>query len=377
MQTRYLRKYQQVCLSAILGLAILLTGCGGGGGGGSSTPSPTPTPVTPTPTTPVPVITMSFATPTTNVGTADVLTWSATNATSCTASGAWSGVQLVSGTLSVTPTVAGQTTYTLNCMGAGGNAVPVAVNLTANPISLAFDATVSNGVPTNQNFSFGEYVVKTNVWNPAGAATYSETDSGSISLTEVASLNMAWNVVSSSSPGIVSFGSIVYGLHPGNSTSTTTKLPVLVSAVPSTALVTGHVITNCLTTCGYDTTFDIFVMSSKAPSNTAGGVEILIHTSDSLTTNSNSPNGTVTWNGVTYQVIYNGFSVANWNNVQYLAPAGTSVTDLNLNLNSLMSDLVARGYINSTDYLVSVEFGTEVGFGSGTTNITNFSVTGF
>ena len=107
-------------------------------------PAATPAPpvVVPPVVTPAPIITMTFATPTVNVATSDVLTWSSTNATSCTGTGAWSGVQLTSGTLSVTPTAAGQTTYTLNCMGVGGNAVPISVNLTANPISLAFDANI-------------------------------------------------------------------------------------------------------------------------------------------------------------------------------------------------------------------------------------------
>jgi hypothetical protein len=48
------------------------------------------------------------------------ITWSATNATSCTASGGWSGARALSGT-EVSTAIAGATTFTLSCSGAGGS----------------------------------------------------------------------------------------------------------------------------------------------------------------------------------------------------------------------------------------------------------------
>jgi len=375
MQIKLRRDYKLLLAIAIISI---FTGCGGGGGGGSSTPTTPVTPVTPPPVvTPIPVITMSFASPTVNVGASDILTWSTTNATSCTATGSWTGVQPTSGTLTVTPTVAGTSSYTLNCTGPGGNASPVSVTLTSNATALQYHISTSNVIPGNQVASYGEYTVVTNVWNPAGATTYSQTNTGSISLTGVPVLHMDWSVISSSTPGIVSYGSIRYGLHPSENISTTTKLPIQVSSVPTTANVAGSVSTTCQTSCGYDTTYDIFVMPTNAPSGT-NGVEILIHTSDSRTTDSTTPNGTATLNGVTYQVLYNGFTGSGgFSNVQYLAPAGTSITNLGLDIHALMADLVTRGYIKSTDYLTAIEFGTEVGYGTGTTDITNFSITGF
>ena len=74
------------------------------------------------------------------------MTWSSTNATSCTASGAWSGAKATSGSTSTGP-LAATSTYTLTCTGAGGSAsqsatvtvtgaVPV-VTLSASPTSVA------------------------------------------------------------------------------------------------------------------------------------------------------------------------------------------------------------------------------------------------
>ena len=69
------------------------------------------------------------------VGSASTLTWSSTNATACTASGAWSGSEPVTGTQMETPTVAGTQSFTLTCTGAGGSANATAtLNATALPV---------------------------------------------------------------------------------------------------------------------------------------------------------------------------------------------------------------------------------------------------
>jgi RHS repeat-associated protein len=61
------------------------------------------------------------------------LAWSVTDATSCTASGNWSGTEPMSGSQMVTPTSAGTYTYTLTCTGIGGSASSSAV-LTVSPL---------------------------------------------------------------------------------------------------------------------------------------------------------------------------------------------------------------------------------------------------
>jgi hypothetical protein len=63
------------------------------------------------------------------------LSWSSTNATSCTASGAWSGTKAISGTASTGGLTANET-YTLTCTGTGGSATQsatVTVGAAASP----------------------------------------------------------------------------------------------------------------------------------------------------------------------------------------------------------------------------------------------------
>jgi uncharacterized protein (TIGR03118 family) len=90
--------------------AVLLSSCGGYGGGGSSMPPPAPT------------ITLAVQPTTIVAGQSATVTWSTSNATSCTASGAWSGNEPTSGSMVVTPATAGTSTYTLTCVNANSGA---------------------------------------------------------------------------------------------------------------------------------------------------------------------------------------------------------------------------------------------------------------
>jgi len=138
--------------------AVLLSSCGGYGGGGSSMPPPTPT------------ITLGVEPTTIVAGQSATLTWSSTNASSCTASGAWSGNEPTSGSMVVTPTTTGTTTYTLTCVdsntggygGGGASSFMMSASLTVNPAT-AFAA--KNLVADTAN---GSATVDTQLVNPWG-----------------------------------------------------------------------------------------------------------------------------------------------------------------------------------------------------------------
>ena len=88
-----------------------------GGGGTSTTTPPPPPPAAPT-------VTITASPNSLSQGQSATLTWSTTNATSCTASAApagsdWSGSQSSAGSQSVTPTSLGTINYALTCTGAG------------------------------------------------------------------------------------------------------------------------------------------------------------------------------------------------------------------------------------------------------------------
>src|SRR5580658_9668483 len=74
---------------------------------------------TPLSTTPVPTVNLTAGAANVTSGGTSTLTWSSTNATSCTASGGWSGTKTTSGS-TTTPSLTATTSFTLTCAGAGG-----------------------------------------------------------------------------------------------------------------------------------------------------------------------------------------------------------------------------------------------------------------
>ena len=72
------------------------------------------------------------------LGQSAALTWTTTDATSCNASGGWSGAQAVTGSTTVTPDATGSVNYTLECAGS-----PSTANATQSATLTVTAATLS------------------------------------------------------------------------------------------------------------------------------------------------------------------------------------------------------------------------------------------
>lgn len=104
-------------------LAVLLLAACGAGDGGSSAPA-------------APTLQMQALPTEVAEGDSTVLSWSATEADSCLASGDWSGSRLIAGSESLTPAL-GLRRYQLRCSGAGGSVEAVVeVRVTPAPVVL-------------------------------------------------------------------------------------------------------------------------------------------------------------------------------------------------------------------------------------------------
>jgi hypothetical protein len=111
-----------------MGLVCVLAGCASSGSSEESESQAPPAAVAPT-------VSLDAAASSVTSGSTTTLNWSSTNATGCTASGAWSGSKGTSGS-EATAALTADATYSLNCSGAGGSAsdsVTVAVSATAPP----------------------------------------------------------------------------------------------------------------------------------------------------------------------------------------------------------------------------------------------------
>ena len=96
---------------SILLAIFIISACGGGGRGGGTPPAPEPSPTS----------SLSASSSSVILDTAVTLTWSSTNATSCSASGAWSGSKAIRGTEDITISTPGNNQFTISCSGLGGS----------------------------------------------------------------------------------------------------------------------------------------------------------------------------------------------------------------------------------------------------------------
>jgi len=89
---------------------IILVSCGGGGGGGGGDSAPL---------TPAPTINLSADPTSVLLGNTSTITWSSSNASSCSAS--WTSSTSASGSEAVTISTVGDNSFSISCTGSGGN----------------------------------------------------------------------------------------------------------------------------------------------------------------------------------------------------------------------------------------------------------------
>lgn len=111
-----------------------------------------------TPPNPAPTVNLVATPASITSGQSSSLSWTTQNATSCTASGGWSGTRATSGSQAVGPLTT-NTTYTLSCTGAGGTgsaSATVTVTAAAQPPTLTLTAaptTVASGATSTLTWS--------------------------------------------------------------------------------------------------------------------------------------------------------------------------------------------------------------------------------
>ena len=202
-----------VACSITLGI-VLLSGCAGSATDNTAANSKL------TQIAPAPTVSLSALPTSVSSGGSSTLTWSSTNASSCTASGAWSGTKATSGSSS-TGGITSTSTYTLTCSGTAGSAastatvtVTPALAISGTPASTATVGSLYSFTPTASGGSGGTLTFS--IQNPPSWATFSSS-TGQLSGTPAAS-----NVGASSS--------IIIRVSNGTSTVALPSFTITVSA---------------------------------------------------------------------------------------------------------------------------------------------------
>ena len=155
---------------------------------GTTNNSVTGTTTTPPPSSQKPIPTLTFSASPTSIttGGSTTLTWVSTNATSCSASGAWSGTKSIRGSQNLT-NLQSTGTYIITCTGAGGSkSSSVSISVTT-PTPTPTPTSTSSIMPTSiANIPVGKWIaVKTPARNKGifyGDSTYDGMKHVSIAL---------------------------------------------------------------------------------------------------------------------------------------------------------------------------------------------------
>jgi uncharacterized repeat protein (TIGR03803 family) len=143
---------------------------------------------------PPPDISIAVSPTTIVAGQNATLTWTAANATSCIASGGWSGAVAVSGSQSFSPVSAAPAAFTLTCTGAGGSAASSAV-LNVNPAPPLSITVTPSTIKVGETAVLSWSETDTNATCTAtGAWTGAEPSTGSQQVTPGATGNSTYNL---------------------------------------------------------------------------------------------------------------------------------------------------------------------------------------
>src|SRR5206468_251357 len=109
-----------------------------------------------------PVVNLSASPNPVAPNTTTTLSWTTTNATSCSAAGGpWSGSKAVPNGSEVTAPITAITTFTLSCTGPGGSqSASVTVNLTSSTQNSLWSSSTTPAVPSQQDAQAAELGVK-------------------------------------------------------------------------------------------------------------------------------------------------------------------------------------------------------------------------
>jgi len=131
-------------------LLFTTSGCGGGGGGDAGPVGSASSTVTVVPAAAKPSVSVTLSQSEIAASGSATLSWSASDATSCVASGAWTGNRAISGSDTVKGEAGSRNEYTLSCTGPGGTASGTA--------TLAVAAAEASAAATSAAMPFGLYV---------------------------------------------------------------------------------------------------------------------------------------------------------------------------------------------------------------------------
>lgn len=254
------------------------------------------------------------------------------------------------------------------------NVISATISRLASPERKTCNATTQYD-QVNSDFVFGDYRVRNDMWgvlagfvSPATAFTQCMS---SAQISEDA-IKMSWQwqfAHDAKVTGLSGYPGVIYGWNPGEPKSTNAVLPAPVTALAGLEVEYDMSITST----GYvQTFFDLYFTSGPAPSLATMTHEVSISIRAPQWVGAHTRVGSPLIDGQQYDVYVGKTSLPHANAIIWVSRKDH--LSGRLRLDEIVAYMVSKGLVSQTEYLSSIEFGTEPSGGEGAVNVSSYRI---
>ncbi len=209
----------------------------------------------------------------------------------------------------------------------------------------------------------GSYVLQNNIWNRSTATSAKQC----VQKAGSGRYGWNWNWPDIHDGQVRSYPGVLFGHKPWRPTSTTLRLPAQVAAIDQLSV---QYEIEASASGVFNAAFDLWLCSTAQPSEESITTEIMVWVQNQKAIPAGSPVATAP-SSLGDLTMYRG-RISTWDYLALICPE--PVPEGTLDVAELLALLAYNGYVASSDYLVSLELGTEIWHGSGTASIKRFAV---
>jgi hypothetical protein len=211
----------------------------------------------------------------------------------------------------------------------------------------------------------GEFLLVNNVWGKEDLTGYSQSI-GIADDPEACRFRWSWDWPRTSDGSVRAYPEIIYGWKPWNPASTTPSLPVQLSALEELEIELTYI---TQADGRFNTAFDLWLTSTNPPTGETITREIMIWVGEAQMIPGGSRVASLEIDGIPYSL----YKVQwDWTYLAFIQESEQATAIIPIA--DLLRYLVDNQHVQPDEYLASIEFGNEIVYGSGQTQVDEFNV---
>jgi hypothetical protein len=211
----------------------------------------------------------------------------------------------------------------------------------------------------------GDYLLINNVWGKGDLTGYTQSVGVSDDM-NACRFRWDWDWPRSAAGSVRAYPEIIYGWKPWSAASTTPSLPIQLTVIQD---LTVRLDFTTQMSGEFNSAFDLWLTSTNPPSGDTITREVMIWVGKAEMSPGGSKVASLEIDGVPYSLFK-----AQWDWTYLAFIQETDEPTASIPIASLLRYLVDNQYVLPEEYLASIEFGNEIVYGSGQTQVDEFIV---